>query len=281
MRAWNKVMLVLGVLLGLQVTLATASGSPLAGSGRRKRLALGMFGLSTPAPGARGPAARVDYRLSLENYRIYLFPQFDEFDIDVFVCTNPSSLSAQLLRDYRPVDHQFLTGGRTVKFAGVLDIIANFSTKHEFEYDGVVLTRFDLLFQGHFGNTKDTAAVDWTALNMISVFDSALVSDDNFYAFAGYHINQIRAGFSNYSARQDLRMAEHGRLLHNYVNLPIHTLAFKDRRRFYAIVRWVPVSAMQQGKHHALPYCTSCGPVEKPYWHRDQHWPRTDPGDRR
>jgi len=70
MRAWNKVMLVLGVLLGLQVTLATASGSPLAGSGRRKRLALGMFGLSTPAPGARGPAARVDYRLSLENYRI-------------------------------------------------------------------------------------------------------------------------------------------------------------------------------------------------------------------
>ena len=53
---------------------------------------------------------KVDYRESIENYKQYLFNYFREkgYTIDVFIATNPSTMSEQLLKDYKPKDHIFI-----------------------------------------------------------------------------------------------------------------------------------------------------------------------------
>lgn len=52
----------------------------------------------------------VDYRESFANYKQYLINYFREkgFIIDIFIATNPSSLSEQLLNDYKPKDYLFI-----------------------------------------------------------------------------------------------------------------------------------------------------------------------------
>jgi len=50
----------------------------------------------------------IDYRKSMENYKEYIFKYFKDYEVDIFICSNPSILSKQLIDDYKPKKFCFI-----------------------------------------------------------------------------------------------------------------------------------------------------------------------------
>ena len=124
-----------------------------------KKLALLLFGISYREHFHQWSKrnVKIDYKKSLENYKTFIFEYFEKlgYKIDVFFATNEidNDEKEKLLEIYKPVDCIFLEHanekrtGRNEKFRNVIDLCVKHKDNN---YDHVLITRFDLLFQKNF-----------------------------------------------------------------------------------------------------------------------------------
>jgi hypothetical protein len=80
----------------------------------KKKIALILYGLSYCETYRHSSCPdehcenKIDYRESIKNYKEYIYNYFEHSIIDVFIATNPSPLSKQLIEDYKPKDYIFV-----------------------------------------------------------------------------------------------------------------------------------------------------------------------------
>ncbi len=101
----------------------------------------------------------VDYRKCFQNNKEYLIDPLKENNhVDVFVCTYDSEISDQMTKDFQPVVsilnnlNTFNDGGHSshkiLTFTKCLiNNVKEYEKKHNFEYDVIIIVRFDLMFK--------------------------------------------------------------------------------------------------------------------------------------
>jgi hypothetical protein len=171
---------------------------------RNKKLGIVLFGLSEQHSECKTPDCApkdspVDYRLSKSNYQEYLFDHFRDWDVDVVISTNAGSHAKQVLEDYMPAACVFSNHGRFWKPIDGLDLLQGMCDgpgRSAECYDGVIVTRFDLLWMQDW----DTLTIDWSKLNLAADIGGNI--DDNLYVMPGKLVDQfklasIRFGLDN------------------------------------------------------------------------------------
>ena len=155
----------------------------------KKKLAICLFGISEIAyVHFSSNYFLVDWKLSYENYKEYIFEHFEKkgYDCDVFFCTNKNGLSKnskeQLIEYYNPVNYMlteeydnypnhFIKKNDRVK--KVIELCLNSNKK----YDHVLITRFDLNFKKKFSECN----FDFNSFNIVSQVEKSHLICDNFY----------------------------------------------------------------------------------------------------
>lgn len=127
----------------------------------------------------------IDYELSYENYKKFIFDFFANkgYDIDVYFTTNmlDDKNKKEIGEKYKPIQSNFIennndkTKGRNEKLNNVIDLCLNSG----FTYDLILITRFDLLFQKEF----DKSNIDFDKFNLVSILERPHLICDNFYLF--------------------------------------------------------------------------------------------------
>ena len=154
----------------------------------KKKLAICLFGISEIAyVHFSSKYFLVDWKLSYENYKKYIFEYFEKnnYDCDVFFCTNKNGLSKnskeQLIKYYNPVNYMLTEEydnhynnyiSRNDKVKKVIELCLSSNNK----YDHVLITRFDLDFKKNFSECN----FDFNSFNIISQTGEKTICD-NFY----------------------------------------------------------------------------------------------------
>lgn len=159
------------------------------------KLALLLFGLSKSGESSHGKnkSYLVDYEKSVENYKKYIYKYFEEkgIEIEVYLATNTMSLSLEnkLYKTFKPVDYcldkndsdDYISRNKKVKC--VLELCINYKK----EYDLVLMTRFDLMFQKNFNECN----IQFDKLNLVSILEEPSYICDDFYLFPFVYIKDI------------------------------------------------------------------------------------------
>ena len=133
-----------------------------------------------------GTLYSLDYNNSYDNYQKYIFEYFTKkgYDIDVYISTNKFINDKdvnELTEKYKPVkcsfieDREDIVLSRNKKLESVIDLCINEGN----EYDLILITRFDLLFQKDFANSN----IDFDKINIVSILEKTNLICDNFYLF--------------------------------------------------------------------------------------------------
>lgn len=152
------------------------------------RLGLLLFGVSLEINKhwQYGTLYSLDYNNSYDNYQKYIFEYFTKkgYDIDVYISTNKFINDKdvnELTEKYKPVkcsfieDREDIVLSRNKKLESVIDLCINEGN----EYDLILITRFDLLFQKDFANSN----IDFDKINIVSILEKSNLICDNFYLF--------------------------------------------------------------------------------------------------
>ena len=158
------------------------------------KLALLLFGVSLEINRhwQYGTLYSVDYNNSYDNYQKYIFEYFKSkgYDIDVYITTNSFSEDKDIQEftdKYKSVKCTFINDcedcedcediilSRNKMLGSVIDLCVNEGR----EYDLVLITRFDLLFQKDFANSN----IDFDKINIVSILEKTNLICDNFYLF--------------------------------------------------------------------------------------------------
>lgn len=146
------------------------------------KLALLLFGISLEINKhwQYGTLYSVDYNNSYDNYQKYIFEYFTNkgYDIDVYISTNIlfDKDKDELLNKYKPIKYSFIeTKDKNKKINDVVDLCINEGK----EYDMILITRFDLLFQKDFANSN----IQFDKINIVSILEKPEYICDNFYLF--------------------------------------------------------------------------------------------------
>lgn len=146
------------------------------------KLALLLFGISLEINKhwQYGTLYSVDYNNSYDNYQKYIFEYFTNkgYDIDVYISTNIlfDKDKDELLNKYKPIKYSFIeTKDKNKKINDVVDLCINEGK----EYDIILITRFDLLFQKDFANSN----IQFDKINIVSILEKPEYICDNFYLF--------------------------------------------------------------------------------------------------
>lgn len=146
------------------------------------KLALLLFGISLEINKhwQYGTLYSVDYNNSYDNYQKYIFEYFTNkgYDIDVYISTNIlfDKDKDELLNKYKPIKYSFIeTKDKNKKINDVVDLCINEGK----EYDIILITRFDLLFQKDFANSN----IQFDKINIVSILEKPEYICDNFTYF--------------------------------------------------------------------------------------------------
>ena len=191
----------------------------------------------------------VDYTVSLNNYKKYIFNYFTSlgYDIDVFISSYNSIKEKDLIRDYNPVEYkltELITDRKKRRVCcndRIIDGISmceSYSKKNNMSYSNVLLTRFDLYFMIDFNK----ANFNFKKFQIVSFLDNKddRGMDDNLYFFPFEYISIFR----NILIENKLSYTKAGR--HFYFNLitpyiEIDTIYNENRAvgglNFFKIVR--------------------------------------------
>ena len=145
----------------------TNASAPVVGSNKAKRkFALILFGLSYQmrteeelkeleehphdvAIGSFSAKLGIDWRRSVANYEEFIFKPLAKqgWGVDVFLATNELNQTEKetLLAHFKPVDSLFTAEDRNTKLLRGVRMAINRMREKDFVYDGVLLTRFDLI----------------------------------------------------------------------------------------------------------------------------------------
>jgi len=127
----------------------------------------------------------IDYNYSYDNYKEYIFDFFEKkgYTIDTYFSTNilDKDDEIEILEKYKPVAYNFMKDelnglkSRNVKFDNVITMCL----EKNINYDLVLITRFDLLFQQKFNKSN----IKLNKFNLVSILEHPSAICDNFYLF--------------------------------------------------------------------------------------------------
>ena len=136
---------------------------------------------------------RIDYKKSYDNYQKYIYKYFHDkgYSIDVYLSTNISNNDEhkKIIKKYNPVRHSFIKNeknkhlSRNKKILNVIELCLN----NKVDYDLILITRFDLLFQKDF--EKSNIKLD--KFNLVSILERNHLICDNFYLFPFSKLKQF------------------------------------------------------------------------------------------
>lgn len=127
----------------------------------------------------------VDYNKSYDNYKKYIFDFFENkgYNIDVYFTTNILNDydKREICEKYKPVKCNFIKTNpdnlisKNEKLNNVIDLLIESKNN----YDSVLITRFDLLFQKDFNESN----IILDKFNLVSILENPNYICDNFYLF--------------------------------------------------------------------------------------------------
>ena len=160
------------------------------------KLALLLFGISLEINKywQYGTLYSVDYNNSYENYQKYIFEYFKNkgYDIDVYISTNilPEKYRDDLLNKYKPIKSNFIETmeedrnlSENIKMVDVINLCIN----EGIEYDIILITMFDLLFQKGF----DSCNISFDKFNIVNILEEPDYICDNFYLFPYKYLSKF------------------------------------------------------------------------------------------
>ena len=161
------------------------------------KLALILFGISLEINRywQYGALYSVDYKNSYDNYQRYIFDYFKGkgYDIDVYISTNNLNSDddiAEIIDKYKPVKYLIADDcedyiiSRNKKLESAIDLCIEGGG----EYDLVLITRFDLLFQKDFADSN----IHLDKINIVSVLERPNLICDNFYLFPHKYLKDFQ-----------------------------------------------------------------------------------------
>ena len=179
------------------------------------KLVLILFGISLEINRywQYGALYSVDYKNSYDNYQRYIFDYFKGkgYDIDVYISTNKLNSDddiAEIIDKYKPVKYRIADDcedyiiSRNKKLESAIDLCIEGGG----EYDLVLITRFDLLFQKDFADSN----IQFDKINIVSVLERPNLICDNFYLFPHKYLKDFQkvirkcANIDNPNIKNDL-----------------------------------------------------------------------------
>lgn len=161
------------------------------------KLALILFGISLEINRywQYGALYSVDYKNSYDNYQRYIFDYFKGkgYSIDVYISTNKLNSEndiAEIIDKYKPVKYLIADDcedyiiSRNKKLESAIDLCIEGGG----EYDLVLITRFDLLFQKDFADSN----IHLDKINIVSVLERPNLICDNFYLFPHKYLKDFQ-----------------------------------------------------------------------------------------
>ena len=161
------------------------------------KLALILFGISLEINRywQYGALYSIDYNNSYDNYQRYIFDYFKGkgYDIDVYISTNNLNSEndiSEIIDKYKPVkyriadDCEYYIISRNKKLESAIDLCIEGGG----EYDLVLITRFDLLFQKDFADSN----IQFDKINIVSVLERPNLICDNFYLFPHKYLKDFQ-----------------------------------------------------------------------------------------
>ena len=173
------------------------------------KLALILFGISLEINRywQYGALYSIDYNNSYDNYQRYIFDYFKDkgYNIDVYISTNNLNSEndiSEIIDKYKPVKYRISDDNdngegyedgeddkdyiisRNKKLKSAIDLCI----EGEGEYDLVLITRFDLLFQKDFADSN----IQFDKMNIVSVLDRPNLICDNFYLFPHKYLKDFQ-----------------------------------------------------------------------------------------
>ena len=165
------------------------------------KLALILYGISLEINRywQYGALYSIDYNNSYDNYQRYIFDYFKGkgYDIDVYISTNNLNSDddiAEIIDKYKPIKYNIADDDNY----GCKDCIISRNKKLESgidlciegggEYDLVLITRFDLLFQKDFADSN----IQFDKINIVSVLERPNLICDNFYLFPHKYLKDFQ-----------------------------------------------------------------------------------------
>lgn len=182
-----------------------------------KKIALLFFGFSyTDNNSDIDHYYNIDFRDSVNNYNKYILNHYKQlnYEIDIFFSTYDHKYRNLLIDTYKPKDHHFEDKyiinsriSRNTHFLKAMDLCYNYSLNNDIDYDYVIITRFDLLFQISF----DKVLIDYNKMNIVSILEKRSLICDNLYIFPFDKINEFII-----TIRENINVQSH-----NYENIII------------------------------------------------------------
>lgn len=136
---------------------------------------------------------KVNYNDSYDNYQKYIYKYFYDkgYSIDVYFSTNISNNDEhkKIVKKYNPIKYSFIENeknkylSRNKKLLNVIELCIN----NNVDYDLILITRFDLLFQKDF--EKSNIKLD--KFNLVSTLEKKYAICDNFYLFPFSKLKQF------------------------------------------------------------------------------------------
>ena len=167
------------------------------------KLALILFGISLEINRywQYGALYSIDYNNSYDNYQRYIFDYFKGkgYNIDVYISTNNLNSEndiAEIIDKYKPVKYRIADDNdngeddkdyiisRNKKLESAIDLCIEGGG----EYDLVLITRFDLLFQKDFADSN----IQFDKMNIVSVLERPNLICDNFYLFPHKYLKDFQ-----------------------------------------------------------------------------------------
>jgi hypothetical protein len=148
-----------------------------------------------------GALYSIDYNNSYDNYQRYIFDYFKGkgYNIDVYISTNNLNSKndiSEIIDKYKPVKYRIADDNdngeddkdyiisRNKKLESAIDLCIEGGG----EYDLVLITRFDLLFQKDFADSN----IQFDKINIVSVLDRPNLICDNFYLFPHKYLKDFQ-----------------------------------------------------------------------------------------
>ena len=181
----------------------------------------------------------INYKNSYSNIKTYIIDYYQNlgYDIDIYFSTYNSTLIKDLINDYQPKNYtvidKFISNkeeSRNLHFVNCLNLCKN----SNIDYDLVVITRFDILFQMEFNKVF----IDYSKMNVVSTMKRRNRIDDNLYIFSYDKLEQFINICNSYKkiSYHFLKNELQNRFKLNYFydqKCPVHKLDFyKINRNF-------------------------------------------------